>query len=56
MIDFINTYSIEPELGNIYSFDDIIKASEDLEFGRTNGKAVVVVDEELKKTLKVSDK
>ena len=29
----------------------IIKASEDLEFGRTNGKAVVVVDEELKKTL-----
>ena len=56
MIDFINTYSIQPELGNIYSFDDIVKASEDLELGKTNGKAVVVVDEELKKTLKVSDK
>lgn len=56
MIDFINTYSIQPELGNLYSFDDIIKASEDLELGRTNGKAVVVVDEQLKKTIKVSDK
>lgn len=51
MMEFLNKYSISPELGNIYKFDDIVKASEDLEKGRTNGKAVIVVDEELKKTI-----
>ena len=51
MMDFIDNYAITPELGNVYKFDDIVKASEDLEQGRANGKAVVVVDEELKKNL-----
>lgn len=51
IMEFINQYCIDPILENVYSFDDIAKAQEDLEFGHTNGKAVVVVDEELKKTI-----
>jgi NADPH:quinone reductase-like Zn-dependent oxidoreductase len=49
MMSFIEDYSIIPEIGQVYSFDNIKKYSEDLETGHTNGKGIVVVDEELKK-------
>ena len=52
MMTFINDYEIMPEIGKVYSFDDVIEYSRDLENGKTNGKGIVVVDEELKKTIK----
>ena len=52
MMTFIDDYEIIPEIGKVYSFDDVIEYSRDLENGKTNGKGIVVVDEELKKTIK----
>lgn len=52
MMTFIDDYEIMPEIGKVYSFDDVIEYSRDLENGKTNGKGIVVVDEELKKTIK----
>jgi NADPH:quinone reductase-like Zn-dependent oxidoreductase len=51
MMTFIDDYSIIPEIGNIYLFDDVCKYSKDLEDGNTNGKGIVVVDESLKKLI-----
>jgi NADPH:quinone reductase-like Zn-dependent oxidoreductase len=48
LMDFINKYSIVPEIGKVYTFDMIREYSKDLEDGKTNGKGIVVVDEELK--------
>jgi NADPH:quinone reductase-like Zn-dependent oxidoreductase len=47
MMNFINDYSIIPEIGKIYSFDNVQEYSYDLENGQTNGKGIVVVDDEL---------
>lgn len=52
MMTFIDDYEIIPEIGKVYSFDDVIEYSRDLENGKTNGKGIVVVDEELKKSIK----
>jgi NADPH:quinone reductase-like Zn-dependent oxidoreductase len=49
MMNFIDEYSIIPEIGKIYSFDNVQEYSKDLEEGKTNGKGIVLVDEELKK-------
>ena len=51
MMTFIDDYEIIPEIGKVYSFDDVIEYSRDLENGKTNGKGIVVVDEELKKQI-----
>ncbi len=52
MMDFIDKYAITPRIGNVYLFEEIAKAQEDMEKGKTNGKAVVVVSEELKNDIK----
>ena len=52
MMTFIDDYEIMPEIGKVYSFDNVIDYSRDLENGKTNGKGIVVVDEELKQTIK----
>jgi len=51
MMTFIDDYEIIPEIGKVYSFDNVIEYSRDLENGKTNGKGIVVVDEELKKQI-----
>lgn len=51
MMTFIDDYEITPEIGKVYSFDDVIEYSRDLENGKTNGKGIVVVDKELKKQI-----
>jgi NADPH:quinone reductase-like Zn-dependent oxidoreductase len=51
MMHFIDDYSIIPEIGKIYSFDNVQQYSSDLEIGNTNGKGIVVVDKELKKSI-----
>lgn len=51
MMTFIDDYEIIPEIGKVYSFDNVIEYSRDLENGKTNGKGIVVVDEELKKKI-----
>ena len=51
MMTFIDDYEIIPEIGKVYSFDDVIEYSRDLENGKTNGKGIVVVDKELKKQI-----
>lgn len=55
MMDFIDRYAINPIIGNVYLFEEIAKAHEDLEKGNTNGKAIVVVDDELKQSIKKLD-
>jgi NADPH:quinone reductase-like Zn-dependent oxidoreductase len=52
LMTFIDDYSIIPEIGKVYSFDDVQDYSKDLEDGKTNGKGIVVVDEELKKHIR----
>jgi len=51
MMTFIDDYEIIPEIGKVYSFDNVIEYSRDLENGKTNGKGIVVVAEELKKQI-----
>ena len=48
MMSFIDDYEIIPEIGKVYTFEDVIEYSRDLEKGNTNGKGIVVVSEELK--------
>jgi NADPH:quinone reductase-like Zn-dependent oxidoreductase len=52
IMTFIEDYSIIPEIGKVYSFDNIQEYSKDLEEGHTNGKGIVVVEESLKKIYK----
>jgi NADPH:quinone reductase-like Zn-dependent oxidoreductase len=47
MMSFINNYSIIPEIGKVYSFDNVIEYSQDLELGCIGGKGVVIVDKSL---------
>jgi NADPH:quinone reductase-like Zn-dependent oxidoreductase len=47
MMNFININNIIPPIGKVYSFDDIVKFSKDLEEGNTNGKGIVIVDEDI---------
>ena len=51
MMNFIDKHSIIPEIGKVYSFDDVVDFSKDLEDGQTNGKGIVVVDKDLKKMI-----
>ena len=55
MMDFIDRYAIDPMVGNVYLFEEIAKAQEDMEKGKTKGKVVVVVSEELKDNIKKLD-
>ena len=41
---FIGKYSLKPEPGAVYSFENIRQACIDIDGGRTDGKVVVVVD------------
>ena len=52
MMSFINDYEIIPEIGKVYDFFNVQEYSYDLENGKTNGKGIVIVDEELKKMIK----
>lgn len=56
MMTFIDDYEIIPEIGKVYSFDDVIEYSKDLENGKTNGKGIVVVDKKLKEFIKENKK
>jgi NADPH:quinone reductase-like Zn-dependent oxidoreductase len=47
LMTFIDDYSIIPEIGKVYSFDNVKDYSKDLENGNTNGKGIVVVDKDL---------
>jgi NADPH:quinone reductase-like Zn-dependent oxidoreductase len=47
MMMFINDYSIIPEIGKVYLFDNVKQYSKDLEEGKTNGKGIVIVDKKL---------
>jgi NADPH:quinone reductase-like Zn-dependent oxidoreductase len=47
MMNFIYEHKIIPEIGKVYSFDDVVVYSKDLEDGNTNGKGIVIVDKNL---------
>lgn len=47
LMNFIDEYSIIPEIGKVYSFANIQEYSKDLEDGTTNGKGIVIVDKQL---------
>lgn len=55
MMDFIDRYAIEPMIGNVYLFEEIDKAQEAMEKGKTNGKVVVAVAKEVKDNIKKLD-
>ena len=44
MFDFIEKYSIEPEISKVFTLDEISEAHKFLEGNRANGKVVVIVD------------
>lgn len=44
MFDFIEKYSIKPEISRVFTLDEISEAHKFLEGNKTNGKVVVVVD------------
>ena len=49
IMTFIEEHNIIPEIGKVYSFMDVKTYCQDLEEGHTNGKGIVLVDQELRK-------